>query len=488
MKGIFLSILIALLLSISPDLTAQFSGSQLHEVQFGKLPNEEADPFASTYNRIKGRYRYKKLSFGATLANYYSQYDARNYVILSQLSAEFKNKNWEVKLGNMYETLGRGLLLRSFEIRGAVIEDLVFRSRNYFHRDVLGAAVGYRTKKFSIQLMKGEVLNNLVPPTENWRDRRTDAFNSLTLQYKLFKKHKSEFTYFNYGNDSLADNNFLSGSLDGPLSNSMSYHLEYARNLGGEARSATYASLSGFAGNFSYSLEYKRYKRFIIGAGINQPPQLIKEQTYRLLNRSTHVSNPLDEDGVQLDLFYSFENGSILNLNHALARNSFGSRQFVFRQYFAELSSQIGKKLEYKLYLDYSKDPFKLEPNRYTAGFYPQWKVSKKFSLVPEIEYQLIEREGSDDKVMNQYYSLGMTLLPKITMNVQLEITTDPFWIQTDESQRYYTGANIRYKLNQKNNFQLFVGERRGGPACNGGVCYEILDFKGMEVRWTSRF
>jgi hypothetical protein len=34
----------------------------------------------------------------------------------------------------------------------------------------------------------------------------------------------------------------------------------------------------------------------------------------------------------------------------------------------------------------------------------------------------------------------------------------------------------------------MFTGRRRGGPACNAGVCYEVLDFYGVEFRFTTRF
>jgi hypothetical protein len=34
----------------------------------------------------------------------------------------------------------------------------------------------------------------------------------------------------------------------------------------------------------------------------------------------------------------------------------------------------------------------------------------------------------------------------------------------------------------------LFAGERRGGTACTSGTCYEVLAFRGAELRVLTRF
>ncbi|MCT4646781.1 MAG: hypothetical protein N4A74_17455, partial [Carboxylicivirga sp.] len=61
----------------------------------------------------------------------------------------------------------------------------------------------------------------------------------------------------------------------------------------------------------------------------------------------------------------------------------------------------------------------------------------------------------------------------------------DNFITDTD---KIWLSSTLRYKVNTKHTLQLFAGERRGGPACSAGVCYEVLDFKGVELRWYARF
>lgn len=474
-----------LAIGLHSQLAAQFSGSTLLEAQFGNIPSADEASFPSLYNRTILSYRFGKWTASTTIEQFYTEFGDRNFTDLSQLSLRYKNKAWDVKLGNIYETLGRGMLLRSFEVKGAILEDLGFRSRNYFHRDILGGVAKFRKKKFSLQVTSGYVLNNLIPPTFNISDRRSDTFMSISGKFNWLKKHKTEIILFSFNNGQFNSNNLYSISTTGPLFKKLNYYVELARSMDESELHGFYTGITGLAGDLSYSLEYRNYNDLILGGGINEPPQVIKEQTYRMLNRSTHVSNPLSEDGYQVDLIYGFENGSLLNLNHSLARNVFGSSSFVFQQYFLEWSSSMGS-VEYKLYLDYSKDPLKAEPNRYAAGLYSDVKLNDNIRLLPEFEFQSFNRNDND--VSNQYYSLGLNYKSKLNINIQLESTTDPFLIDAGSSSKNYLGTNIRYKLNQKNTLQLFAGDRRGGPACSAGVCYEILDFSGVECRWSARF
>ena len=481
-----ISITCVFLITTSHILLSQLSGSNILEFQYGKLPTEVNDVFPSIYDRAVFNYRFKKFTAGVTLENYFTQFDDRNYASLSQYSLRYKHKKWDIKVGSLYETLGRGTLLRAFEVRGAILEDVGFRSRNYFHRDILGASAKYRTKKLTLQVMHGDILNNLLPPTKSIAERRKDRFSSLSAEFKYFKKHKAEFIFFNFQKDNALANNFVSGIFNGPLPLNMNYYAEYSTSITRDDQIAFFTGITGLVGNLSYSLEYRRYRNIVLGSGINEPPPAIKMQTYRMLNRSTHVSNPDSEQGYQLDVFYSFGDGSILNFNHARARNDFGSFNPLFQQYFVEWTSAFGEDVEYKLYLDYSKDDIKSESSRYSVGLYNSVKINDDLTLLPEFELQQIERFG--EKFWNQFYSFGISYKSKLNLNFEIEMTKDPFLLEDGNEQTLYPGMNLRYKLNRSHAAQVFVGQRRGGPACSAGVCYEILDFRGLEFRLSSRF
>ena len=467
------------------DVKSQFNITNLMEAQLGKLPNENVAIFPSVYDRLEIDYRKKGFSISSTIEQYHTTFEGRGYIDLSQLSLGYKKKGWDIKLGNFYETLGRGLLLRSFEFPGAILEDVGFRSRTYFHRDMLGASVKYRTKKASFQLLHVDALNNVFPPTFSRDERRIDNITAGVANWKYIKGHEVGLIFMRHDDSNGNIDNYVSGSLRGNIVRGLGYYFEYAKDIN-ENNYAFYGGLTGFKGNFSYAIEYRNYDNFSLGAGINEPPAAVKQQTYRVLNRSIHVSDPFNESGFQIDLFYNFKDGTVLNLNHSLARNDFGAIVSTFRQYFLEIQSSIGSDIEYKAFVDYSKDPFKREDDRYSVGLYTDIGVKGNVRILPEFEYQYIDRNG--EGLYNVNFQLGVGIGAKLFLSVLAELTDDPFIIEEGSTTRLYLGNTIRYKPNFNDTFQFFFGQRRGGPACSAGVCYEILDFRGMEVRWVKKF
>ncbi len=484
---IFRSVLI-LLLSFSvctSELNGQLSFTNVIEGQYGKLPQETVDPFPSIYDRLVIDYRQKYWNASATIEQFHTRFSGRSYVDLSQVRFQFKKNAWDIKFGNFYETLGRGMMLRAFEIPGAILEDIGFRSRTYFHRDILGSSIKYESKKFSVHVMGGGVLNNVFPPTFGRTNRRVDIIGATALKYKLFKGQEIGLNMMRRSQiDSPADYH-VGLSLAGRIIKGLSYYLEYADIVDREGH-AFYSGLTANKGAASLSLEYKNYKNFILGAGINEPPAGVKQQTYRVLNRSIHVPNPLNEEGIQADLLIRLNDRSTLNLNHALAQNKFGFIDATFRQYFVELQSSIGDNYDFKAFGDYSKDPFKGEANRYSAGLYSDLLLSEQVAFIHEIEYQSIDRSG--ERINNFNMLGGLNIHSSLSISILGEATNDPFLLSESSTQKIYLGANVRYMPDASNTFQFFGGQRRGGPACSAGVCYEILDFKGIELRWIRRY
>jgi len=482
-------IVLLLFLMAGGAISAQLQVAHLLETQYGKLPREVADPFPTLYDRAEISYRQKAWRAEATIEQFHSTFDGRGYFDLSQFRLGYKKKKWDIKVGNIYETLGKGVLLRSFEFPGALLEDQGFRSRNYFHRDILGASVKYRTKKFTLQAVHGDVLNNTLPPIFDRSDRRTDLISALSANFKYVKGHQAEVITMRIsdgsGVGSVQDRYYLSVGGSGKISKGLNYFGEYAFGTNNDSR-ALYAGISGFTGNFSFSVEYKNYDDFFLGVGINEPPAAIKQQTYRTLNRSIHVSDPQEESGYQIELLYNFDNGTVLNLNHSLATNPFGTTTTTFRQYFFEIQSSLSESFDYKAFIDYSIDPFKREENRFTVGLYTDFAISKDLRLLPEIEYQTFDRNGAS--VYNVSPLLGLKIKSKFFVSVLGDLSSDPFLRDADRNTKLYLGSTIRYTPSYQHSFQAFFGTRRGGPQCTAGVCYEILDFQGVEVRWVGRW
>ncbi len=455
------------LICSSASIHAQISGQNLMEYQYGQLPGDTTGSFSTIYDRVLLDYSYKKFKVGGTLENFYSPYESRNYTRMAQFRIQYNSKPLELKIGNFYETLGRGILLRSYEIPGAILEDKSYRSRHYFHRDLLGASAKFRHKDFTAKLIYGKPLNNVLPPTFDQEDLRSDQIIAFQSDYSL-NGHLLGLAVMNLQNESVQSWHAMINA-SGAILPYLSYYTEFAKNVSdfaisdfsSEAAFAFYGNLSLSLDRFGLSAEYKNYSNYLLGSGFNEPPALVREHSYKVLNRSTHVLQPQNERGVQLEGFFFFPDESSLVVNHTRAVNDFG-KTFIFQEYFAEYSFALNEKHDLKLFGDFAQDPFKLEENQF-QHFY-----------------------RNPDNVQNQVLSIGFSSKSKISGYIVSELSNDP--VIVDQGTKIWLGTGAKYKINNRHTFQIFAGERRGGPACNSGVCYEVLDFKGVELRLSSRF
>jgi hypothetical protein len=306
-------VLSTILFFVSPILFAQFSGHNLLEYQYGKLPSDTVDSFSTIYDRLVIDYSFKGFRGGITLEQFFTPYNERNYIRINQARLQYYSKSFEVKLGNFYETIGRGLLLRSYEIPGAILEDMSYRSRHYFNRDVTGVNIKYRKKNFSVKLISGWPLNNVFPPNQGLENRRSDRIDALYADY-LIKRQSIGASIMNLTNSG-GSSQYAMVTLSGTIWPFLTYYTEIAKNINDfsptdfsmESEYAFYFNANVIFADFGITAEYKFYNQFVLGAGINEPPALVKEHTYKLLNRSTHVPQPQNETGYQFELYYNLE-------------------------------------------------------------------------------------------------------------------------------------------------------------------------------------
>jgi len=481
-------ILITLFWGSSMILKSQINGTNLLEYQYGKIPGDTS-MFSSLYDRAVVNYTYKRFKAGVTLEQFYTKYNERNYVKPTQYYLQYTSDPLEIKIGSLYETIGRGLLLRSFEIPGAILEDLSYRSRNYFHRDISGFSSKFTHKNFSAKLIYGKPLDNLFPPSQPESTRRTDLIKALYSEYTLGRQTLGA-AVMNIKNTSV-NTTYVMTTASGTLSPAVSYYTEIAKNvsdfkLSDFSENSSYALYGGInisVGNMGISAEYKNYKNFVIATGINEPPALVREHSYKVLNRSTHVPQPVNETGYQIELFYTFPDFSTLTLNNTIAINDLNEK-YIYQEYFAAYDFTLSGKHDIKLFADFAEDPFKEELHRISSGIYADWKTAGVSTIKTDYEFQTFTRSGY--RIYNHVLSLAYAYKSKFSASLISEISNDPFL--TDATKKTWFGTNVKYQINNKNSILIFAGQRRGGPACNAGVCYEILDFSGVEVRINTRF
>ncbi len=480
-----MKVLIFFTVILSFQVCAQFSGTTLLEYQYGRLPNANEAAFHGVYSKPILNYSWNNLKATVGLQIYQSPFNKRNYTDLSWLGVNYKNKKWEISLGNFNSTLERGVLLRSYEIQGALLEDLSFRGKHYFYRDVLGAKVGFRRKSFSVSALWGHVLNNVFPPSQPKKDRRSDEIAALSTTFKSFQQTLgvSGIRIKNI----LEESYYGSSNLSGSILPYLSYYVLVAKKLNTitteSSSQAIYGNLNFSFNSLGLSAEWKDYKNFVLGSGINEPPALVKEHTYRVLNRSTHVLNPSNEKGVQFEGYFNLTDNTSLTLNYTQAINDSG-KKFRYEEWFGEYSSIFSEQTDYRIFLDYATDELKNQRNRISSGFVANHRINSSIQNIT-IEFNTQSYKQDQFKTKNYVGEITLRYKKNLFLSFLYEWSNDRFL--TNDTRTWY-GTTLNYKINSTNSFSIFGGERRGGPACNAGVCYEILDFKGIEIRWSTRF
>jgi len=477
----------------SQTLLGQVSVSNIAEYQLGNLPELSPKDLSSMYEQLNLQYRHKRLSLFAKTELFQPSIDeGKSYARLSQFRAAYKSPSLDLEIGNSYPSLGRGLLLRNYSLPSAIYEDRGYRIRYAYDKDLLGLSAKYKSQYFDIKLLRGAVLTVNAPPTLAWEERRPDLVEGGELSGK-YKGQSLGLIAMRHRNGEQSDH-YSAAYYSGQIK-AVNLYAELAKNM----KDALYhfqddAAYGAYVGmNFYYafvgaSLEWKKYQNFAIGNGVNDPPTLIKEQPVRLLNRSTHIPHLNDESGYQVELFFQLKEGQLITVNHAMAKNRLGENDYTFWEYYADYSFSPNTKWHMQLYADYAQDPLMNEKHRYTTGVQMDFYHGKTSSVwrfdVQQIHREIIEKY----QFLNLYSAYTFSRAGQFSASLMMEISADPFEKIADEEWVFYPAMSCSYTIDKHNSLMLFAGKRRGGPSCTSGVCYDVLDFQGLEMRLVTRF
>jgi hypothetical protein len=242
---------------------------------------------------------------------------------------------------------------------------------------------------------------------------------------------------------------------------------------------------------FSFSAEYKDYHAFTLG--YNEPPSLVKEHTFTLLNRSTHATIPLDERGWQIETLINLFDLNTATLNFSNATNDIYGNEFSYYEVYADLNFYPNETSHIKGFIDISEDEIKSQYERITGGISYERQLRTFWNILFELQNQQYDvrfKYNPDDNYSAANRLLGITISrsPGLSGGFVLEHSTDEAEIGENSSygffnRKFWPGLIFNYNYKQDWDFGVFFGKRRGGNACTGGICYEVQPFEGIEIR-----
>ena len=478
---------------------------------------------AGLYDQLNIRYTKDNFYSGVKLETYRTTLFNKGYSVLSQKYIEYRTNEIRVRAGNFYNIFGNGISMRSFDLPGLILEDFGTRSRYSPFRDLDGLMIRINNPDYKIDLIKGTPVESTIAPGNI--DRRRGSIEGAEGTFKGLEVFDIGASYVHIIPEQGDDNEVysFSGRLNSEWLHSIiaiedlfiDIEAEYSirdRDILSEGFSisnndphALFIAFSLDYGKFSFITEYKDYIGYNLG--INDPPSLVKEHTHPLLNRDTHVLIPKNEKGIQFEGNYFFGESSTLTINISSAKNDIFSNETIFYERFTEISHKINSDVKGALYFSHSKDEFNAISSRKTFGAAVDYKIKERIGSSLEIafqnatrdfEYYLDKNDASrlftPTDFSSTFLSASVGISQILNFGIVVERSTDPdetdlpstFEIETDP--KWWPSVNLSFDAGSTNEFRVFLGDRRGGTACTAGTCYELLPFKGIEIRLISRF
>ena len=504
----FISVYLWLLVAFAAPVSAQMTIAGLMEVQRGEVPGSDSTAISTAYNQFNIDFTQKGLQAGLRAEVYNTWGANRETYQITQKYARWNNGSARLEIGNYYAILGRGLTLRAFELPGVVLEDAIYRLRYSPVQDLEGAIATWTGNRLEAKALIGRPVLSDIPPgakigtPPRGVSRRGDWVTGGEFAARPTANLKIGVTGVHIApKDSLVANNWAwSGFADLDLSPFLgntgfygNFYGEYTRRESGVEGHGLYLSGNVGGAHLGLSVEYKNYDN--LAFGFNDPPSLVREHAAFLLNRSTHVLLLSNEQGYQIEATYTQPDLGNVTANISYARNDLAPTvQTFFKERYLAFDLYKFDNLSATIFYNWGKDDLHSIDRHRTAGATLETTTTKGHTLGLDLQYQRAVHFEDEPSFSNAYSAFSVQHKRGFGAALVADHTTDPFEVDRAETFEIETGSRTFYSLNLNARFGthldaiLFAGERRGGTACTSGTCYQVLPFKGVEMRLNTYF
>ena len=476
----------------------------------------------------------------------YCQRDSKLNMFLTKY-VQWEDANWGVRLGDIYDQFGSGLIFRAYEDRALGFNNSLAGGRAYYNfnnmvnvKVVAGLPRLYDVRSKSA--VWGGDLSLSISEMAGWYDGVVSLEGSYVGRYQ--KDASVNFPvdggmYKGVDNDIL---NMVSGRLNFEYSG-FSLRGEYVAKLNEDIYNPTKDAAKGNAvtldlgyniGRFSASASFRRmenmttfieYRPMGIGGGnsMNYVPLLTRQHTYSLANLNPYRGSSVHtggEVGGQIDLYYSLRNPKVRGKywNFHANFSMFNSMDHynpmvggdiegrnVWIDFNFDVERQWNKQVKSTFF--YSFQRWDEEINHYDGAHAHYcrshifvgdvtYKINKKHSLRFEAQY-LASNDYEGDWVAA---TIEYNLAPKFSFYVSdmwnCEKMQDGAYgnyfmnVNTYEYQHellhyYQVGASFTHNSLRA---QLSYGRNRAGYVCSGGVCRFQPAYTGVNLALTLSF
>jgi hypothetical protein len=532
------AVLASLLLAGPTSTAAQINFSNFLEARVGKDPADVRldvpDNRLTYFDQFNLDFYYgDNLSLGFRFETFSASEDRElDYDEFVHRHAAWNSEWIDARIGNYQALFGRGLVLRAFELTGVVREELGQQFGD--SRDLDGVKVRLHRGAAEVVALTGKPRLANEPPdldrSKNILVSGAVASTEVSTGVRIGAEYlRLDFTPIgDTAKTSEVVGGFVQLGFDRWLRRtgldrlSLDTYVEVARATGlvfSERRSSTkidpdrgrgfYFAQTASIGDVGLrglrvgaSWEYKDYQNFLLGEGVNEPPPLVREHPYVLLNRNTHVLNPMQEEGYQFESRLDYRRRASLVLNWSRAETpplpalpDDPPRTARFEEFYAELTGRA-RGVSVSAFAGDSQDGTRLLFERRTYGLHTVVPIRGPHSV--ELEYEQltgIERRRTTDDVdfKDNYVAFTYAWAGRFSVSAIRETSDNPDSGSFDPDtsafeRRAFESVSGSVRLGNHHELVAFWGARRGGLQCTAGTCYNVPAFDGVLTQLVSRF
>ena len=470
----------------------------------------------------------------------YSQRDSKLNMFLTKY-VQWEDANWGVRLGDIYDQFGNGLIFRAYEDRALA-----------FNNSLAGARAHYNFNNMvNVKVVAGMPrLYDMRSKTAIWGADLSLSFSEMLGWYDGLVVLEASYV----GRHQDVASEYLAKGVEGNVLNmasgrfnveakGFSFRFETVAKLNNDIYNPMYDAAKGNAttidlgytkGRFSASASFRRqenmttfieYRPMGIGGGntMTYLPLLTRQHTYSLANLNPYRGSSVHtggEVGGQIDLYYSLRNpkarGKYWNfhINYSMFntvdhKNSMTGLDMEGRNVWIDFNFDVERQWNKQLKTTflYSFQRWDEEINHYDAAHSHYcrshifvgdvtYKINKKHSMRFELQYLASEDYEGDWVAATIEYNLA----PKFSFYVSdmwnCEKMQDGAYgnyfmnVNTYEYQHellhyYQVGASFTHNSLRA---QLSYGRNRAGYVCSGGVCRFQPAYTGVNLALTLSF
>ena len=470
----------------------------------------------------------------------YSQRDSKLNMFLTKY-VQWEDANWGVRLGDIYDQFGNGLIFRAYEDRALA-----------FNNSLAGARAHYSYNNMvNVKVLAGMPrLYDMRSKTAIWGADLSLSFSEMLGWYDGLVVLEASYV----GRHQDVASEYLAKGVEGNVLNMVSgrfnveakgfsFRFETVSKLNNDIYNPMYNAAKGNAttidlgytkGRFSASASFRRqenmttfieYRPMGIGGGntMTYLPLLTRQHTYSLANLNPYRGSSVHtggEVGGQIDLYYSLRNpkarGKYWNfhINYSMFntvdhKNSMTGLDMEGRNVWIDFNFDVERQWNKQLKTTflYSFQRWDEEINHYDAAHSHYcrshifvgdvtYKINKKHSMRFELQYLASEDYEGDWVAATIEYNLA----PKFSFYVSdmwnCEKMQDGAYgnyfmnVNTYEYQHellhyYQVGASFTHNSLRA---QLSYGRNRAGYVCSGGVCRFQPAYTGVNLALTLSF